>query len=249
MTNTISQMPKIIDAGVEGLATTYEPRTEIAEHSHASHQIAHSISGTLRVSASEATWFVPPGRALWIPAGVPHAIQCFSRVKMRTVYLKGEFPQVSSSVQVIGVSALMREILVRIAEGAEDEQIPHLKSLLLAEVASMDVQPLHIPMPKDHRIARLTRHLQENPDDQTTLKNWARQLGFSQRNLIRSIRAETGMSFREFRRQIRIMVAIEKLSDGQSVSSVALDVGFESPSAFIHAFRLINGTTPRKYFP
>jgi AraC-like DNA-binding protein len=32
------------------------------------------------------------------------------------------------------------------------------------------------------------------------------------------------------------------------VIAVALDLGYDSPSAFIHAFRRALGTTPRAYF-
>lgn len=247
MTNNILNMPNSITTDIEGLASSYDAGTFIEEHSHGMHQIVHAISGTLRVQASEATWFVPPGRALWMPAHVSHAIRCASKVEMRTVYLNGNHLPARPSVEVIGVSPLMREIMVRISEGCEVKQIPHLKSLLIDEITLMNVETLHLPIPKDVRISRLALYLQEHPDDQTTLASWAKHLGFSQRNLIRRIRFETGMSFRELRRQTRIMVAIEKLSAGQSVTSVALDVGFETPSSFIHAFRLITGSTPRKY--
>jgi AraC-like DNA-binding protein len=32
------------------------------------------------------------------------------------------------------------------------------------------------------------------------------------------------------------------------VTTIALDLGYDSPSAFIHAFRRALGTTPRRYF-
>lgn len=49
------------------------------------------------------------------------------------------------------------------------------------------------------------------------------------------------------RRQTRVITAIEKLAEGQSVTNVALDVGFETPSAFISAFRSVTGQTPRSF--
>ncbi|MGR3662075.1 MAG: helix-turn-helix domain-containing protein [Paracoccaceae bacterium] len=232
---------------LEGLASSYPAGTIIEDHSHETHQIAHAIRGTMRVLVRDATWFVPLGRALWIPANTVHSIQCLQKVDMRTVYLPGNPSLNSTRVKVMSVSPLMREILVRLSEGCPERQIPHLKSLLLDEIAAMHVEQLQIPISADPRIARLTRHLLENPTDDISLERWATLLGFSQRNLIRRIRAQTGMTFRELKRQTRVMLAIEKLSGGQTVTGTALDVGFESTSAFIHAFRLVTGSTPRKY--
>ena len=41
--------------------------------------------------------------------------------------------------------------------------------------------------------------------------------------------------------------AIVRLNAGQTVTSVALDAGYESPSAFIEMFRRTMGTTPGQY--
>ena len=72
-------------------------------------------------------------------------------------------------------------------------------------------------------------------------------IGLSLRTLIRRIKHETGMSFRELRRQTRILAALERLSLGESVTNFALNVGFDSPSAFIQAFRDVTGKTPGRY--
>jgi AraC-like DNA-binding protein len=245
MTKNIDEMPN--EVAVEGLASSYDTGAFIPEHSHETHQIVHSISGAMRVQARGMIWIVPPGRALWIPAHVRHSIQCTNRVEMRTVYLGTECAAVYSSVVVLSVSPLLRETLVRLSDNRHDLQTPYLVSLLLIEIVAMNVENLGLPEPKDARVARLVTHLLEQPDDKTPLRGWAKHLGFSERNLIRYIRSETGMSFRELRRQIRVITAIEKLSGGQSVTNVALDVGFETPSAFIHAFRMTTGVTPGKY--
>lgn len=245
MTIYIDKMPN--ETGVVGLASSYDAGTHIDEHSHGAHQIVHAISGAMRVQVNDAMWFLPSGRALWIPAHVGHSISCLRRIEMRTVYLDNKQPYLFKKATVINVSPLMREILVRLSEGCEGRQISCLKSLLLDEIANMDVQQLNLPLPKDKRIAMIASHFLENPADHISLEDWAKQLGFSQRSLIRCIRAQTGMTFRELKRQTRIMLAIEKLSDGQSVTNIALDVGFQTTSAFIHAFGLITGSTPGKY--
>ncbi len=244
MTNTIA---KVTSRQVEGRATTYEAGTHIMPHAHTGHQIVHAISGVMRVFAQEASWVLPPGRGLWVPARVPHEIRCINSIEMRTVYLDGSIRADRPTVEVIGISPLMREILVRFAEGCSDRQIPHLEALLLDEITTTAAEPFRLPMPREPRIVELVTQLRDSPADTTSLSAWADRLGLSQRSLIRRIRTETGMSFRELRRQARIMAALERLALGQPVTQVALDVGFESPSAFAHAFRMVTGATPRHH--
>lgn len=247
MTINTPKMPREDKQEVVGLASTYDVGTIIKPHSHTAHQIVHAISGTMRVSVHNLMWFVPPGRALWIPKQTTHSIQCIGSVEMRTAYLSEAYPSAHPDVRVVSVSPLMREILIRLGEGDEDDLEPVLTEVLINEIRQGLLEPLHLPIPDDPRIADLARQLQNQPADQTTLIEWAKRLGFSERNLIRVVRSETGMTFRELRRLTRIMVALEKLSSGQSVTETAFDVGFETPSAFIHAFRTIIGQTPRRF--
>lgn len=249
MTTNTPKMPSRDKLEVVGLASTYDARTLITLHAHTAHQIIHAISGTMRVSVQNMMWFVPPGRAMWIPTDTDHAIQCVGRVEMRTAYLSQAYPPVQADVCVVAVSSLMREILVRLAEANNSDKDMKLlwADVLINEIKQSTVQSLNLPIPSDPRIAKLAQHLQTVPADQTTLEAWAKQLGFSERSLIRSVRAETGMTFRELRRLSRIMVSLDELSAGKSVTETAFDVGFETPSAFIHAFRLLMGKTPRQF--
>jgi len=55
------------------------------------------------------------------------------------------------------------------------------------------------------------------------------------------------MTFVEWRHKLRLLNAIERLAQGQSVTQVALDLGYLSISAFIAMFRRRLGVTP-SYF-
>lgn len=246
MTDNTPKMPNTDQPDLVGFALTYPSGTKIEFHRHDAHQLIHAISGAMRVSALDQLWILPVGRALWIPAGIEHAIQCEGEVRMRSAYLSRAYPSLPTDPRVISVSALAREVLVRLAEGDENELRHILGELLIHEVNIGSIDPFCLPLPSDNRVARIAEELRSNPGSKTTIPEWAKELGFSERNLIRRIREETGMSFRELRRQTRVMVAIEKLVEGQSVTNVALDVGFETPSAFISAFRLVTGKTPRQ---
>ena len=247
MSDTNPQMPDLSRPDVAGFALTYGSGTAIERHVHPAHQLINAISGAMRVVARSGIWFLPLGRALWLPAGVEHEIRCDGVVGMRTAYLSPTCPAVFDDVRMIAVSPLLREVLVRLSEADEAALRPALLDLLLHEIADAALPPLRLPYPSEPRIAKLVAHLHSKPGDPMTLAQWARRLGFSERSLIRVIRAQTGMTFRDLRRHSRILVAIERLCEGRSITAVAYDVGFETPSAFAHAFRAVTGKTPRQF--
>jgi AraC-like DNA-binding protein len=56
------------------------------------------------------------------------------------------------------------------------------------------------------------------------------------------------MPFATWRRQVRMLAALERLAAGESVGTVAFAVGYESVSAFIAAFTRSHGATPGRWF-
>jgi len=233
---------------LETLATDFPAGARIDPHAHNVHQIVHAERGVMRVMSEAGAWVVPPGRVIWMPARTAHWIDCFTAVEMRTVYLDGDHPVLPGSCAVWSVSPLMRELLLRLVAGTRPDQEPALLDLLLSEIETVDQMPLSLPIPEDRRLRRITEALQADPGDTRDLTSWAREAGATPRTLIRLFRRETGMTFREWRRQLRLLAALERLARGEAVTNVALDLGYASPSAFIQAFRDVLGTTPARYF-
>ena len=245
MTITADNVPSI-----EVLARDDPRGFVIAPHAHGEHQIVHASSGIMRVMTDRAAWVVPPGRALWMPARTVHWIACVTDVSMRTVYLQPDPAlRVPADCAVWTVSGLLRELILRLVEGGTAQsQAQLLVALLVSEIEAADLVPLSLPMPRDRRLRRVTDALQADPGDDRTLEAWARLAGAAPRTLIRLFLKETGLSFREWRRQVRLLAALERLARGQAVTTVALDLGYSTPSAFIQAFREVLGVTPARYF-
>lgn len=120
--------------------------------------------------------------------------------------------------------------------------------LILDELQALPIAPLHLPEPSDQRLRRITTALQQNPADDRTLEAWGQVVGASSRTLARLFRRETGMNYQQWQRQVRLLTGLIRLAEGQSVTTVAMDVGYESPSAFIAMFRRALGTAPNQYF-
>jgi AraC-like DNA-binding protein len=120
--------------------------------------------------------------------------------------------------------------------------------VILDEIRAAEVTPLHLPMPRDPRARRVAEALRREPGDTRRLDAWSRLAGASERTLERLFRSEVGMSFGAWRQQARLLRGLEHLAAGDSVSTAALRVGFQTPSAFIAMFRRAMGTTPGRYF-
>ena len=222
-------------------------------HSHPAAQLIYAISGVACVTTDAGTWVVPPNRAVWVPAGLQHATRSYGPIKFRAIFVApGSDAQLPSQCRVVEVSPLLRELIRRLAELPHDQRsgrfAERIAYLLLDELSFLPMQPLDLPMPTNARLARLCAEFQANPDHDLSLKTAASRIGASRSTLMRQFRQETGMSFGRWCQQARILNALGLLAEGRSVLNVALDCGYQSPSAFTAVFRRTLGKTPRDYF-
>jgi AraC-like DNA-binding protein len=122
-----------------------------------------------------------------------------------------------------------------------------LAGVILDEIQSLPQVDLGLPMPQDARLLRIASALIERPDDDRRIEAWASWAGTSPRTVTRRFSAETGFSFTEWRQRVRLLRALELLAEGQSVKSIALDLGYDNVSTFIALFRRVFGMTPGRY--
>jgi AraC-like DNA-binding protein len=173
--------------------------------------------------------------------------------RWRSLWIAVDFPESTASAPTmpgacctISVSPLLRELLLRWLyplEGAE----PRLAAVLLDELAIAPVEKLHLPMPSDGGLRRVADGMTADPSDRATVQGWADRIGVSERTLRRLVLRETGMSFGRWRQQLHIILALQWLSQGASVGSVAADLGYESASSFVVMFRKALGASPARY--
>ncbi len=236
---------------VRSLALDLAAGTVLDEHAHAWHQVVFARAGVLEVVSAEGAWVVPPQRAVWVPADVPHGVRAFGALELRTLYLRPSAVPWARSCAVLSVSPLLRElVLAVVSQGALDVREPrdrHRLAVLVDELDAVDIEPLELRMPLDARARRVAEALRAHPSDPSSLADFATFAGVSARTLERLFRSETGLTFAAWRTQVRLLAAVTLLAGGAPVTSVALDVGYASPSAFVHAFRRHLGATPGRY--
>lgn len=225
----------------------------IPPHRHPFAQLIHAAAGVMTVSTDDGLWVVPPERAVWVPPRVGHSIRMHGAVALRTIYLDSELaPIPGGQCCVVQVSDLLRAAILRAVAFApaypETGAEARIVAVILDEIRDARTAPLHLPMPRDPRARRVAEALAEDPGGRRTLPQWARMAGASARTLERLFRDETSLRFGAWRQQARLLHALERLASGESVTGVALRLGFEGPSAFIAMFKRAMGTTPGRYF-
>jgi AraC-like DNA-binding protein len=222
----------------------------IAPHTHDRAQLVFAKGGIMQVATEHGTWVVPPQRAVWLPPRIVHEILFATRGSMRTLYFEPTLCETTpSACTVVNVSPLLRELIIGSVEGKRAKQRwNHSVPLILDEISSAGTAPLHLPEPEEPRLARVTAAMKAEPASRKTLNDWAWSIGVSARTLARLFAAHTGMTFRQWQRQARLLEALVRLAENQPVATVAYDLGYESSSAFIYAFRRALGTTPKRYF-
>ena len=246
--------PDQVPRSVVGLTIELASIHETDPHRHRKAQLLYVVSGVITVEASGGIWTVPPHCAIWIPSGVAHVARSVGRVTVGNLYIE---PTLAGSLRdgcgILFVQPLLRELLLRFASGPSlypegDTREERLVSVLLDELQAAPLEPLHLPMPTDRRLRRLVETLIDDPSLRFTIEEWGARVGASNRTLTRLFQRETGMSFVRWRQQLHIGLALQRLATGHSVTNVAFDLGYESPSAFIAMFKRMLGTTPARYF-
>jgi AraC-like DNA-binding protein len=217
-------------------------------HLHREAQLLYAVSGVMRVVTAQGAWVLPPSRAVWIPPEVAHEIFMSGDVQMRSLFIAPELAPASlHNCCVLAVTPLLRELILRAVQGPPHADNPLIQQLMLEELASLENLPLHIPMPTDRRLQGICLALLRTPDHPNTLEDWAQQVGASSRTLARLFQQQLKMNFKAWRQQLRLMEALPRLLAGDSVQSVARDLGYGSARAFSAMFRRLLGDNPREY--
>lgn len=234
------------EAGVTSFVHDYAPGETIAMHAHDRDQLVYASAGVMTVRTGEGAWVTPPHRAVWIPAGTPHAIAMSGRVAMRTLYFRPVLVRgLPRKCCVIAVSNLVRELILHICAHGADR---HVSALLARQLRALPTLALELPMPSDARACRVAERLAAEPGTQAELASLCRDAGASRRTIERSFIAETGLSLGRWRQQSRLMHAVQLLGGGATVTEVAYEAGYATPSAFTVAFHKTFGATPTAYF-
>jgi AraC-like DNA-binding protein len=216
-------------------------------HRHDVHEIEYAIRGTVEVETAAGHYLLPPHQAAWIPAGLRHRTTLNADVRTLAVIFAPELvPGAGDRVRIIGVSALLREMMLysvgRPGSGSFFRALGEVVAGALAEE-----KPLNLPVSPDPIVAAATAHTRAHLAD-VTLGEVAREVGVSERTLRRLFATRLGMSWRSYLLRARMLRALTLLTDsGRTVLDVSIAVGFEDVGAFARSFARHCGETPSVY--
>jgi AraC-like DNA-binding protein/quercetin dioxygenase-like cupin family protein len=240
-------------------ARTMAADTHFEPHRHAWSQLAYCASGIVQVTAQrdldgedEATYIVPPSRAVWIAPGARHSVHVLEDAQFRTLYIDASAtPRDWRGCRVIVVSPLLREMVTALdSPPLPREREQRLVELVLDEIARADIQALGVPMPHaqgDKRLRALCEAVLDAPAHRSTLAQWSAEFGASERTMARLFRDELGTTYQQWRQQAILAHALPMLARGTPVSHVAQASGYSSDSAFTAMFKGAMGQPPSAF--
>ena len=226
-------------------------------HSHPRGHLVYAARGVLSVHTERATSVVPANRVAWTPPGFGHYHRAHGDTDMRILFLPASLARlVPDHPAVFTVSGLAREVLLTLtgpgrydpaARSYDRAALARLRRVLVDELREAHEQPLQLPEPRDDRLRAIARMLHEQPADNTSLAGLGQRTGASARTLSRLCHDELGLTFYQWRTQLRVYHALVLLADGHDTTYVAHACGWANPSSFIAAFTSIVGTTPGRH--
>lgn len=232
----------------------YPCGTVFARHTHPRGQFAYASTGALKMFTDLGNWVVPPQRAIWVPAGVPHEMHMRGDVVMLNTYLDDEAARragLQARCQVFEVSPLLRHLLeaaLAFEPSAPASERQHcVLTLLIDEMGAMPELPLSAPLPAEPRLAQACQRFLDAPTQTISLDEMAAWSNMSRRTFTRHFLDSTGMTFVAWRQQVCLLEATARLSHGASITAVAFELGFSSSSAFTSVFRRNLGESPARY--
>jgi AraC-like DNA-binding protein len=252
--------PVVVDVDVDVIArpvvalaaTAVGREWERAQHRHRKAQLLYAVRGIIKCEVEGGVWIVPPQCAVWIPGGLPHAARGSGKTECFCLFVEPDAGQaLPKTCCTLAVSPLLRELIYRAAGIPERYALRgaygRLIATLLDELAVSPVEDLKLPLPRHPRLRALADLLIASPADRSSIAEWAFRIGMSERSMTRLLFQELGMSFGRWRRQLHVILALQRLVKGEHVQTVALDLGYENASGFVTMFRKAVGKPPARY--
>ena len=221
--------------------------TAIDAHRHDGNQIVYASRGVLSVTTDAGAWIAPASRAIWVPVGTMHEHRAYGVTVLHTVGLPGRAnPLRMTRPAVLVVGPLLRELIIAYTHDPQEESPARwrLRSVLLDQLRTTPQQGIHLPSARDPRLAEVCDLLLHDPADPRGLAELGAAVGVSHRTLTRLFGQEMGMTFPQWRTQLRLHLALRLLAEGLPVTTVGHRCGWSTTSAFVNVFRRALGHTP-----
>jgi AraC-like DNA-binding protein len=225
-------------------------RWEAPENLHQRSLLIYVVRGALHCEAGSDVWIAPPTMVLWLPGGTLHNAYAYGDFQSYAVWVDATVGMPANCC-IASVTPLLRELLLRAASFPEktpaDSHEKRILDVIMGEIALLPWENLCLPMPTSPRIRPVVEAMIANPSSKDSAIEWATRFGLSERTMARLFIRDIGMSWGDWRRQLLVTLALQRMANGSSVQTVALRLGYESASSFIAMFKRTLGKPPGQY--
>ena len=209
----------------------------------------------MRLEIDSRYLYLQPSKAAWVPAGTDVTIEIPSSITCCSILFEPDFfPSDHPSFQTIDLNPLMRSMILHCQRWGPDHADINDSSHFFRALANIVLERMNTPttdwVPRGNTslVSRAIDLTIKQHDQMLEISSVADSLGTSERTLSRRVVDETGMTWANLLRRIRIIKARELLSTSDvPITMVAGDVGYTSQSAFNKAFKTETELTPREY--
>ena len=223
----------------------------IPTHRHRKGQLILALTGAITSEVENARWMVPPHHAVWLPGMVAHSNHATPGAQLYFLFIEPGRVEMPETCCTLKISSLVRELIITLAaRNHRERQEPatqRLVQVLFDELPRQPQMQLQLPVSPHPKIRQMVESMEHAPEQRQTLTEWAQIFAMSERNLARLVVKETGLSFRRWRQQLQLILAVRLLISGHAVQHIAQTLGYDSTTAFITMFKKGLGQTPGRY--
>jgi AraC-like DNA-binding protein len=225
-------------------------RWEAPKNLHQRSLLIYVVRGALHCEADKNIWIAPPTMVLWLPGGTFHNAYAYGDYASYGVWVDAG-ARMPKECCIASVTPLLRELILRASGFPEkapaDSHERRILDVIMGEIGLLPWENLRLPMPTSPRIRFLVEAMIADPANRAPAHEWAARFGLSERTMSRLFIQDIGMSWGDWRRQLHVTLALQRMANGSSVQTVALSLGYESASSFIAMFKRTLGKPPGQY--
>ena len=233
----------------------HEMEEKVPKHKHRQGHILVVLNGVATMNVEHSEYYIPNGYFVWIPAGTVHRITFEGKaIKHLNVYFPADMEMMDfyAQVGIYPIPSILYHIIDLVKQQtafyqADDWKYELLMTLnhILPHILNENRFQLRLPM-TDHPVLQKIIHLiQAQYQSPISAQSIAEEAGMSTRSLSRYMKSELGISFVQYVRTFRIIMAIKQMVKGEeTLTNIAYNVGFDSITSFSNSFYKVTGCRP-----
>lgn len=212
------------------------------EHRHRWGEFIYVFQGTHQIKVAGKQYIVPPSYAIWLPPNTEHSALNWGAMSHCIFYIEQPYCQhMPDSPCILMTTPLIRALLQQLRRSPPElpmnTENQHLLMVLAEQLIHTEIIENYLPTTAHPALAEVLDYLQAHPSCILSLKELANLVHMTEKTLTRHSQKELGMSLHEWKQRMKLMHAIKMLEQGCTVESIALSVGYSTPTAFIQMFK------------